>query len=100
MIIATALLLVIGFVFMVVGYRLWKKEQITLLHNYHYDKVEKNNKKAFCTMSGIGVIIIGIGISVTGVIVYITDSALSFIPFGIGFAVGLTLLIMAGRKYN
>ena len=37
---------------------------------------------------------------VTAIIIDITDSALSFIAFALGFVVGLALLIYAGVKYN
>ena len=91
---------VIGIVFITLGYLMWKKEKITLLHKYHYEKVSPSDKKIFCKISGWGVISIGIGLLVTSVIIGITDSALSFIPFALGFVSGLVLLIYAGVKFN
>ena len=91
---------VIGIVFITLGYLMWKKEKITLLHSYHYDKVSPSDKKVFCKISGWGVIFIGIGLLVTAIIIGITDSALSFIAFSLGFVVGLALLVYAGAKYN
>ena len=90
----------IGIVFIIFGYLLWKKERISLLHDYHYDKVSKEDKKAFCSISGAGIILIGIGLLITGVIIGITNSAWSFIAFAIGFFVGVTMLIYAGVRYN
>ena len=98
--VASIIVGIIGIVFVTLGYMIWKKEKITLLHDYHYDKVLEEDKKAFCTLSGVGVFIIGCGLLVTAVIVGITDSAWSFIVFGIGFVVGFGLLILAGVKYN
>ena len=91
---------VIGIVFIILGYLIWKKGKITLLHSYHYEKVSLSDKKAFCKLSGWGVISIGIGLFVTAAIVGITDSTLSFIAFTLGFVLGLALLIYAGVKYN
>ena len=91
---------VLALVFIYLGCLMWKKEKITLLHNYHYDKVSPSDKKVFCKISGWGVIFIGIGLLVTAIIIGITDSALSFIAFALGFVVGLALLIYAGAKYN
>ena len=91
---------VLGLVFAAVGCLIWRKEKISLLHEYHYDKVLPENRKAFCALSGWGVISIGIGLLITAVIIGITDSAWSFIAFVIGFAVGLALLIRAVKKYN
>ena len=52
----------VGFVLIILGYMVWKKEKISLFHDYHYDKVSEEDKKAFCTISGIGVVLIGIGL--------------------------------------
>lgn len=71
-----------------------------MIHSYHYDKVSSSDKKIFCKISGWGVIFIGIGLLVTAIIIGITDSALSFIAFVLGFVVGVVLLIYAGVKYN
>ena len=38
---------VIGLVFITLGFLMWKKENITLLHSYHYEKVAPNDKKDF-----------------------------------------------------
>ena len=96
----TIIVCLIGIVFIVLGYLLWKKEKISLLHDYHYDKVSEENKKSFCTISGIGIILIGMGLLITGVIIGITDSVWSFIAFAISFCTGLAMLIYAGIKYN
>lgn len=90
----------IGIVFVVLGYLLWKKERISLLHDYHYDKVSEEDKKAFCTISGTGIILMGIGLLITGVIIGITHAVWSFIAFAIGFFTGLAMLIYAGVRYN
>ena len=91
---------VIGIVFITLGYLMWKKQKITLLHSYHYERVSPSDKRDFCKISGWGVISIGIGLLVTAVIIGIMDSVLSFIAFVLGFVAGLVLLIYAGAKYN
>lgn len=91
---------IIGLIFIILGFLIWKKQKISLLHSYHYNKVNEENKKAFCAMSGIGVMIIGIGLLITGIIVSITDSPYAFISFAIGFVIGLIMLILAGLRYN
>jgi len=98
--IAAIIVAVIGIILIVLGCLMWKKEKITLLHSYHYDKVSPSDKKIFCKISGLGVIFIGIGLLATAIIIGITDSALSFIAFAMGFIVGLALLVYAGAKYN
>lgn len=90
----------VGIVLILLGYMVWKKEKISLFHDYHYDKVSEEDKKAFCTISGIGVVLIGIGFFITAIIIGITNSMWSFIPFVVGFVVGLIMLIYSGIKYN
>ena len=90
----------VAIILIILGYLIWKKEKISLLHDYHYDKVSEENKTAFCTLAGLGIIFVGIGLLLTAVILCITDSAWSFIAFVIGFAVRVALLLYAGNKYN
>lgn len=90
----------VGVLLVVLGVLLWKKEMITLMHDYHVEKVSPENKKAFCKLSGIGLIIPGVGLVLSAILLGITDSAWSFLCFAVSFPVGLGMLIAAGRKYN
>ena len=90
----------IGILFLIVGFLLWKKEKISLLHADHYDRVIERDRKAFCKLSGWGIILIGLGILLTALLLAITDSAWSFLTFLVGFCGGLSLLVFAGKKYN
>ncbi|MDX8420384.1 DUF3784 domain-containing protein [Stecheria sp. CLA-KB-P133] len=90
----------VGVIFAVMGWLLWKKEKLSLMHNYHVDKVSAENRPAFCKLSGIGLIVIGVGLLITAVILGITDSAYSFLFFAACYVAGLAMLITAGTKYN
>lgn len=90
----------VGILLSVLGLLIWKKEMISILHSYHYDKVSPEDKSSFCKLSGIGALIMGISMIISGVLVAITDSAYSFIVFAVGFIAGLIMLITAGAKYN
>lgn len=90
----------VGIIFIVLGYLIWKKEKITLFNDYHVDKISDEDKKAFCRLSGIGILVSGAGLLITAIILAITDSALSFIVFAVGFVIGIVMLIMAEIKYN
>lgn len=90
----------VGVVFLVVGWLIWKKEKISLLHDYERNKVAEEDKKAFCTLSGIGVFVIGVSLLITGILLALTDSPASFLVFAVGFFTGLAMLIFAGAKYN
>lgn len=90
----------ISVIFIIVGFLVWRTEKISLLHNYHYNKVSDKNKNDFCKLSGLGVIMVGLGLLITAIIIGITDSIWSFIAFIVGFVSGLLLLICAEKKYN
>ena len=100
MIVGVIILSLVSILMLVMGWLLWKKEKITLLHEYHYQKISPADKKAFCTLCGMGLILMGIGIGVTAVLLGVTESVLSFIAFAVGMVAGLALLLYAGKKYN
>lgn len=100
MIIASIILGVVGIIFIILGYLIWIKEKISLLHDYHYNKVSEEDKKIFCTLSGIGVLIIGVGLILSAVLAAIFDSPQSMIPFVIGFIIGIVMLIYVGIRFN
>ena len=91
---------VTGSVLTVLGLLLWKKEKITILHDYHTDKVREEDRKIFCALSGIGLTVMGAGLLVTAVLLGITGSVYSFAAFAAGFAAGLAMLTAAGIRYN
>lgn len=90
----------VAIILIILGYLIWKKEKISLLHDYHYDKVSEEDKKAFCTVSGIGVLVIGIGMFIAAILTAVTYSMWSYMAFVIGFVAGLVMLIYAGIRYN
>lgn len=100
MVLAIIIMSIISIILIIFGYLIWIKEKISLLHVYHYNRVSEEDKKAFCTLSGIGIIIIGIGIFITSILMIIINSSWSFISFFVGFIIGLSILIYAGLKYN
>ena len=100
MLIGAMIVALVGALCVVLGWLIWKKEKITLLHDYHYQYVSEKDKKAFCTAIGVGILMIGAGLLATAVLLVITDSVWSFILMTVGFAAGLVLLIHAGNQYN
>lgn len=94
------ILFLVGTAFVIVGWLIWKKEKITLIHNYHHDKVSEEDKGAYTALTGKGALIIGAGIIVTGLVDLITGTGWGWIVFGISFSAGLALMITAGLRYN
>ena len=100
MLIELIILLIMGIAFLIIGWLIWKKEKITLIHEYHWDKVSEENKAAYTAMIGKGTLLIGIGMILTGVIDYLTHTGWGWVSFGACFIIGLTLMILAGIRYN
>lgn len=93
-------LVVIGLIFSFLGWRIWKKEQITLIHDYHYTKVIEKDKKPYTEKMGKACIVMGIGMILTGAIDFITNTFYGWIFFGFCFIIGLIIMIFAQLKHN
>ena len=90
----------VGILFVILGLLIWKKEKITLLHDYHYDKVSESDKSSFCKLSGQGLTLSGVALLITALLLGITESPHSFVVFAVGFIIGIGMMIYAGKKYN
>lgn len=92
--------IIAGVILLVLGWQIWKNEKITLIHSYHYKNVRDENKKAYTTEIGMAAIIIAIGIILTGIVDYTTQSVYGWYVFLFSFSVGVILIIHAQIKYN
>ena len=90
----------LGLLFLVIGWLIWKKERIDLLHDYHRHRVSAEDKKRFCALCGMGVCVIGIGMLLTAVLFAVTGKLWSLFAFVGGFLVGIVMLIWTIGKYN
>lgn len=87
-----------GMIFLIIGLLIWKKEKITLIHDYHYTKVKDKDKKAYTAMMGKGICLMGIGIIFTAIINCFSNYG--WYAFGVGFIGGFILIIIAQKRYN
>jgi hypothetical protein len=94
------LLIAVGAIIIRYGYILWKNEDLTVLHDYHSDKLSDKNIKAFCTTMGIGIIIVGAGIAIYGILMAFSPSIKSLLPMAAGFIIGLAMIVYAILRYN
>ena len=100
MMLGVCIIAMVGVLLMTFGYLIWKKEKISLLHDYHYNHVLEEDKNAFCSLSGKGLLVIGVGLLITAVLFGVTQSLWSFMALVVGFTSGIALLIIAGKRYN
>ena len=94
------LLAFLGIVFIMLGWKIWKKQRLDLIISYHSDKVRDENKQAYCTLSGSGILIMGFGFLVSGICAVFIRSAFVFVPMTAGLVLGIVLLTVAIAKYN
>jgi hypothetical protein len=94
------ILLVIGLALIFIGWCIWKKEKITLIHDYHYTRVAEKNKKSYTEKMGKACIIMGIGMILMGIINFISKKAYGWIFYVIFIVWGLIMIFMAQKKYN
>ena len=90
----------IGALLIVLGLIVWKKQKISLVHDYHHRHVKKQDVGAYTRLIGIGLIVIGSGIGVTEAVNLATNSGWGWIAFGVGFVAGIVFMSKAQRKYN
>ena len=89
----------VGVLLIVLGLVIWIKKAVSLLHTYHYKHVEEEDIPAYCRVIGIALILMGVGLCITGVL-NLFESAWWWIPLTVGFVVGIAVFIFAQKKYN
>lgn len=94
------LFVLLGFVFFMLGWQIWKKQKMNLIISFHCDKVSEENKQAYCTLTGIGVLLMGIGFFLSAICAIVTQTVFALIPMTAGLILGIVLLTVAVKKYN
>ena len=89
-----------GILLLVLGWLIWKKQMIHLIHDYHYRKVKEADVPAYTRQMGIALIWMGVGSLLTGIINLAFQTGAGWILFVIGFVVGSVLMFKAQMKYN
>lgn len=91
---------VIGLLFVVVGWLIWKKQKIRLIHSYHYPNVKEEDKKPYTAAMEKAVMLIGIGSFLAGVVNFAFSTNAGWLLFLICFTLGFGRIIIAQKKYN
>ena len=96
----SVLFVLLGLVFIWLGWQIRKKQRMDLIISYHSDKVSEENRQAYCTLSGTGVLVMGFGFLLSGICTVFVQSLPAFIPMAAGLVTGTAMLISAVMKYN
>ncbi len=89
----------VGALCLVLGLVIWIKKKVSLIHSYHYKNVKQEDIPAYARFIGISLILIGLGISVSGVL-DLFYSTLWWVPVVAGFLLGGILFYVTQKKYN
>ncbi len=89
----------VGALCIVLGAVIWKKRKVSLVHEYHYQNVKKEDIPAYARLLGIGLILIGAGIAVTGVF-NLFERPFWWVPMLVGFIAGILVMNKAQKTYN
>ena len=81
------------------GLVIWLKQKASLIHEYHYKNVKKADIPAYTRLVGTSLLLIGIGICITGAL-NLAESPLWWIPLLIGLVAGVLVMNRAQKKYN
>jgi hypothetical protein len=92
--------LAVGLLCIVFGFLLWKKQRISLVHDYHTGNVKETDVPAYTRRMGFGLLAMGAGCVLTGVVALGLEQPLGWIAFPAGFLVGLVLICKAQKQYN
>ena len=91
--------LAVGLLLIILGVLIRSKQKVSLLHDYHYKNVKQEDLPAYTRLMGTGLIVMGTGISITGLF-NLFDSPLWWIPLSGGIAGGFIVMNKAQKKYN
>ncbi|SDZ89657.1 hypothetical protein SAMN04515656_10143 [Eubacterium aggregans] len=94
------LMLSLSALFFFLGYRLWVKGQITIIHDYHYTRVKESDKKSYTKGMGLALWIMGLGIGAGGIFSVCDRLSVGWIPLIVGIIGGLAVMVYAQLKYN
>ena len=91
--------LAVGVPLIVLGALIWVKQKVSLLHDYHYKNVRQEDLPAYTRRMGIGLILMGFGMGVTGILEWL-GSPFWWISLAAGFLIGILVMHTAQKKYN
>ena len=98
--------IIVGIICIVIGI-INAKGNISALHSYHTKNIKEEDIKPFGKLMGLGMIIVGSFLIISGVFLAITEKTgntlcmtLSTVFMVIGFVIGLPICLYAIKKYN
>ncbi len=99
MIIGLFIELSVGILLTGLGLSIWKKQNASLLHDYHFKNVREEDIPGYTRMMGQGLIVMGAGVCLCGLLDML-QSSFWWVPLLVGFVTGFLMMNRAQKKYN
>lgn len=97
----TAILMgLLGLAFLIIGWLLWKKRRIGLIHSYHYTFVKEKDKPAYTALMGKACLVMGLGCLLCGLLSLLARPAPGWAAFGAFFLIGILMMSKAQARFN
>lgn len=90
----------VGFALMILGFLLWKKQKIRLMHDYHMKHVKPQDVRAYTRLWGTALMVFGACVCPIGIIDVVFHTWMGWLLFAAGLAVCLILGNRAQKTYN
>lgn len=101
MLFSLIVMLLVGIAMIGLGLSIWKKQNINLIHSYHYQNVKAEDAIKYTSLCGKAVCLMGAGCCFTGLMDYFTGLyAFDWAVWGVCFVAGMVIFVYAQYKYN
>lgn len=90
----------IGVIIVIVGIILWKKQKITIIHDYHYNKIKIEDIKPYTEAMFKATIVAGMTVILVAIVMMITTTSyVVYLITILGTIVFTIMFYMAQKKY-
>ena len=100
MIFGVIVLFAVGALCVVLVLVIWKKQKVSLVHDYHHQNVREEDLPAYCKQVGVSLIFIGAAIVLDGVANLFSWEAFGYAALAVGTLGGLAIMHRAQKQYN
>lgn len=91
---------VLFLVFFYLGYQIKEKQNIKLIHKYHYANLKEKDIKNYTRLVGISLYVLSLGMLISGILImFLPPKFMAFVFFG-SFVISFFIMHMAQKKYN
>ncbi len=100
MIFGFVICLAVGILCMILGIIVWKKQKLSLIHDYHIQNIQPENVPAYTRQIGAGLILCGAGCWTIGTAIVTEKTGLLIVGLLLGLLIGTAILAGAQIRYG